>query len=66
MSVTIKEGSLPKPYSSPLTAFLLLDEIEKAHEDVYNILLQVMGSRHSYGLKRQESGFSTGDSDSDD
>mgnify|MGYP000308326317 CR=1 FL=1 len=32
----------PKPYSAVYCELVLLDEIEKAHSDVFNILLQVM------------------------
>ena len=32
---------------------LLLDEIEKAHPDLFNILLQVMGLREAHGSQRQ-------------
>ncbi len=35
-------ASLPKPSAVGLTASSSLDEIEKAHPDVFNILLQVL------------------------
>ena len=40
------------PYS-----VLLFDEIEKAHPDVFNILLQVLRRRIYYGLQRAEDRF---------
>jgi len=33
---------LTEACSASLTAWLLLDEIEKAHRDVFNILLQLL------------------------
>lgn len=39
-----------KPYS-----VILFDEIEKAHPDVFNILLQVLDDGHLTGYKRTSS-----------
>ncbi|MEJ0065857.1 MAG: AAA family ATPase [Caulobacteraceae bacterium] len=42
MSASTRAASSPTPSTSTPHAVVLLDEIEKAHQDVYNILLQVM------------------------
>jgi len=48
----LTEAVTKKPY-----AVLLLDEIEKAHPDIFNILLQVMEPRHPYRQQRQKGGL---------
>ena len=45
----LTDGIRKHPYS-----VLLLDEIEKAHPDLFNILLQVLDSRHPDRQQRQE------------
>ena len=42
MSATTRAGCSPTRSTSIHTSVLLLDEIEKAHPDLFNILLQVM------------------------
>ncbi len=42
MSASTRAGCSPTASISIRTRVLLLDEIEKAHPDMYNILLQVM------------------------
>jgi ATP-dependent Clp protease ATP-binding subunit ClpB len=42
MSDTKKAGSLPKWCGGGLTAVVLFDEIEKAHTEVFNVLLQLL------------------------
>jgi len=44
----LTEAVRRKPYS-----VVLFDEIEKAHPDVFNILLQVLARRQNYRLARQ-------------
>ena len=41
-SATKKAANSPKPYRRKPYSVVLLDEIEKAHPDVFNILLQVL------------------------
>ena len=41
-SATRKAASSPRRSAGVRTRFVLLDEIEKAHPDVYNMLLQIM------------------------
>ena len=41
MSATRKAGSSPSACGGGRISVVLLDEIEKAHPDVYNVLLQV-------------------------
>ena len=42
MSVTKKEASSPKRYGARPYSVILFDEIEKAHPDVFNVLLQIL------------------------
>jgi ATP-dependent Clp protease ATP-binding subunit ClpA len=42
MSASIRAACSPKPITKHPHCVLLLDEIEKAHPDVFNLLLQVM------------------------
>ena len=42
MSATRRAGSLPKKVRRKPYSVVLLDEIEKAHPDVFNLLLQVL------------------------
>ena len=42
MSATMRAGSSPKPCRRNPYSVVLLDEIEKAHPEVYNLLLQIM------------------------
>ena len=42
MSASTRVASSPMPSTRSRTAVLLLDEIEKAHPDLFNILLQIM------------------------
>ena len=42
MWATKKAASSPKPYGAAPTSVVLFDEVEKAHPDVFNILLQVL------------------------
>ena len=42
MSVTKKAGNSPKRCGAVLIPWCLFDEIEKAHGDVFNVLLQLL------------------------
>ena len=42
MSATKRAASSPRPVRRKPYSVVLLDEIEKAHPDIFNILLQVM------------------------
>ena len=42
MWATMKAVSSPKRYAVIRTAWYLFDEVEKAHPDVFNILLQIL------------------------
>ena len=46
MLVMRKAANLQKKYGANLYSVILLDEIEKAHPDIYNILLQVLDDGH--------------------
>lgn len=50
----LTEAVRRRPYS-----VLLLDEIEKAHPDVFNVLLQILDDGRPYRRKRQNGRFQT-------